>query len=306
MISLLCLQNIEHAGGISSRLRGYGPNSSVQYGEYDFNNAEVLPPHLPRTGAGSLQTTALCTSVTGVEGPILPLNANVRKPLSPSRVRLRRSASPIEDRLLSDGSPWRAAERASQPSHSRLGFGFGRAFDQNGWLERSGQPGVGLRQLEASTTYDPDAGYSKKHPRELIDAYGNYRGKDTSLDKPPKLQRVNGINREAATKNWRSFEEEEYVWEDMSPTLADQSRRKSLPPLGPSSGSLSRRISLSHPDANILEPDFRGNNRHEQTKQHPVDDPTTIVDDIIPVLGVWFIPFTLSSNCLLFTLSMSF
>jgi len=296
------LQDIEHASGDSSRLLGFGHHSSSQYADYDFSNPEMLQPHLGRSKAGSPKTAAVRTSIVGVEEPIHHLNVKVLKPLSPSRARLR-SASPIDDRFPMDGSPWRPAEMPSQP-HSRLGFPPDRAFDQhqNGWLGRNWPPDVGALQLEASTTYDPSVGYTKKHPRELIDAYGNYRGKSSSLEKAaPKLQRinVNVFNRESAPKNWRSFEEEEYVWEDMSPTLADRSR-SSLPPLGPSSESLSRRIGLSRPDANILEPDLRGNNWYGQTKQHPVGDPAIIIDDRKSLLGVWF--FTFSLVCLLCTI----
>ena len=296
MISLLYLQEIEHASGDSSRLSEFGHHSSAQYADYDFTNPEMLPPHLGRSKAVSPKTTAVRTSITRVEEPIRHLNIKVSKPLSCSRARSRRSASPIDDRFTRDGSPWRPAEMPCQP-HSRLGFPPDTAFDQNqnGQLGRIWPRDIAASQLEASTTNDPSAGYIKKHPRELIDAYGNHRGKGTSLEKVPKLQQidVNVFNREAAPKNWRSFEEEEYVWEDMSPTLADRSRSSSLPPLGPSSGSLSRRIGLSRPDANILEPDLRGNNWYNQTKQHHVDDPAIIVNDRKSVLGVCFFTFSL-------------
>ncbi|KAJ6805256.1 uncharacterized protein M6B38_178970 [Iris pallida] len=267
---------VGQATGSSSSLHGYRQKSPLQYDDYE--SPEVLPPHLRISKAGSTHTAVLQVSaMDGDEEPMHIIKVEVSNPLSP---RLRwRSTSPLDDKFPRDSS-WRPAEMASSP-HSRLGFVPSRpAIDQNSWMERNWPSDVALRQLEAST-YECNSGYRNKHPRELIDAYGNYRGNSTSLEKLPKVQRIDvkGMDREVATKKWRSSEEEEYVWEDMSPTLANQSRRNSLLPLGPGLGSLSRRVALGRPDVTILEPDFNRNIWPEQTKRHPVDDPAIIVDD---------------------------
>ncbi|KAJ6837550.1 uncharacterized protein M6B38_119465 [Iris pallida] len=276
--------DVGQATGNSSSLNGYRQRSSIQYDDYDYDRPVMLPPHLGRSKAVSPRSVRV-SAIAGDEEPTHLVEVKVPDPLS-SGLR-RRSTSPDDDKFPRDSSPWGVSERTSSP-HSQLGFGPSRAaIHQNGRLERSWPLDGGARQLEASTAYACDNGYRKKHLRELIDAYGNYRGESNSLEKLPKVQRinVNGMGREVVTKNWRSSEEEEYVWEDMSPTLADQSRRNSPLPFGPSSGSLSRRIALSRPDVSILEPDLDRSGWPGQTKRQPVDAAAILVDDGIPVLG---------------------
>ncbi|KAJ6807106.1 uncharacterized protein M6B38_173465 [Iris pallida] len=278
------VHGVGQATGSSSSIHGYRQKSKSPLQYDDYERPKVLPPHLGISKTGSPYTTTVrASAMDGDEDPMHLVKVEVSNHLSP---RLRqRSASPLDDNFPRGSSSWRPAEIASSPN-SRLGFVPSRsAIDQNGWMERHLSSNVGVRQKEASTAYDCNNGYRKKHLRELIDAYGNYRGLSTSLEKPPKVQRidVNGMDKEVVTKNWRSSEEEEYVWEDMSPTLANQSRRNSLP-LGPDLGSLSRRVALGRPDATILEPDCNRNTWSGQTKLHPVDDPAIIVDDR-PVLG---------------------
>lgn len=180
-----------------------------------------------------------------VNDPIDHVNVRLSKPLSPSRIRTRRSTSPMDYNFQRDDSFLNPSEKAYQPQ-SRL-------------------------------EYEHSTGYNKKHLRELIDTYGNHISQSTSVERPLKLQRidVNGNNVEKVEKNWLNRDEEEYVWEDMSPTLS--SKRTSLP-FG--------RVGVSRPDANSVDPELRYNKWNGQaTSQHPVGDPAMIKDDRFPIIG---------------------
>lgn len=76
-------------------------------------------------------------------------------------------------------------------------------------------------------------GNDHERPRALIDAYGVDTSKHVTINKP--IRDMNGIQSKMVTP-WQNTEEEEFDWEDMSPTL-DRSRageflRSSAPALG--------------------------------------------------------------------------
>lgn len=60
-----------------------------------------------------------------------------------------------------------------------------------------------------------------------LDIYGNYRGERSlcgllSLVQPP--QEIDIIGNRMVSRSWRNYEEEEYLWEDMSPRLENHGR----------------------------------------------------------------------------------
>ncbi|XP_008808984.1 polyadenylation and cleavage factor homolog 4-like isoform X2 [Phoenix dactylifera] len=279
--------DIEHVRGVSSSLQVYGKKSSMQCSEYNIDHPEVLParPGVARTG--SPQTAATCTaSMVEVEGPTRQLKIKISRPSPPPIIGPRKSISPPVDRFSRDTSPRRMRERAS-PSHSGFVYGPGRGTSQNGWLERRRPFDDGAQQIQASMAFNLNNGYAKQRSRELIDAYGNYTGKSFSLEKLPKVPRldVNSVASERASRKWKNSEEEEYVWEDMSPTLSDRSRRNSLPPFGPSTGSLSTRAGLTRPDASLLDHDSGRRSWPGQAQLPAVGDPANTIEDRIPVFG---------------------
>jgi len=68
-------------------------------------------------------------------------------------------------------------------------------------------------------------GQPRQNPRALIDAYGSDKSQETSGSKPLLVERLdkNGMDK-VMTTSWQNTEEEEFDWEDMSPTLVDHSR----------------------------------------------------------------------------------
>ncbi|KAH1190936.1 Polyadenylation and cleavage factor 4 [Glycine max] len=74
-------------------------------------------------------------------------------------------------------------------------------------------PGDGRNRFPTSVTYSLSNGHQRQSPRALIDAYGSDKSQETSSSKPLLVERLdrNGID--------KNTEEEEFDWEDMSPTL---------------------------------------------------------------------------------------
>ncbi|KAI3893859.1 hypothetical protein MKW92_023941 [Papaver armeniacum] len=173
------------------------------------------------------------------------------------------SLSPSNNGFGTDNSPERAA-----PSHLRFEYApsrvSGRDGERNDWWSKHGS--------------DVD---DQQRPRALIDAYGNYRGKNTL--NVERLE-VNNFSSEASTRKWQNTEEEEYVWEDMSPTLADRRSGESMP-FNPTYGSLQTRVPLGRSTVGPPEPDLRRSNWPNQPLRSVMDDSAINAEDGISVLG---------------------
>jgi len=208
---------------------GYGQKPATSYSDYDFN----VSPSRIRLGR-----------------PLSPLpRMGVGKPSSPlSRLRGGRVASPPRVGIGRDPSPSSVGGRSVPPASSRIGVGrtpspsriVGRLNDRNaeqdnGWDRPWCGKGDGdrLRQLDTANTsaaYGSRNGYDWRHQPmhgALIDAYGNYRGQRSSRGllshvQPP--QEIDIISSRMVSRNWRNSEEEEYLWEDMSPRLENHGR----------------------------------------------------------------------------------
>ncbi|KAJ3687795.1 hypothetical protein LUZ61_016959 [Rhynchospora tenuis] len=114
-------------------------------------------------------------------------------------------------------------------------------------IRRSRSPPADLHTDGPSTSHIFRNGYRvhNPNPRELIDAYG---------DDNRKIQRLeNG-------REWKRSEEEEFVWEDMSPTFSDQVRRDQREKMGlygTASALVGGRVGLDQPDLRPIEPNYR-------------------------------------------------
>ncbi|KAL2495348.1 polyadenylation and cleavage factor-like protein 4 [Forsythia ovata] len=143
-----------------------------------------------------------------------------------------RSLSPSLDEFDVDSLCRQPAERAS-PSHSGFGYGLrrvmGRDEETSEWRARNWHD-ASSHQFIKSAAYNSNSGVDLRGPRALIDAYGiDEREKEFSLGHPKvEYLDVNGVDQKASIKTWQNTEEEEFDWEDMSPTLGDQSRHNEL------------------------------------------------------------------------------
>lgn len=272
------MNEVHDTRGISSSLQRYGQNSGTGHGEYDMDDPEITSQQVGISRLGS-PGIAAHTSMTGVAQRRIDPNYAHLRPSSPSRVRFPESLSATEDRYTIDNSPSRAIERAS-PSHCGIDYATGRLNNRNGeWNDRWKKHGVSNTHPLLETKLKNE--FDRQGSRALIDAYGNYRGENISNGKPQNIERIdlNGISSDKTTKKWQNTEEEEYVWEDMSPTPADRSRSNDLMPLHQSLQNSKRASFDRKSTVSVMEPDYRAGYWPVQP-QLPMSDDSSGFSDV--------------------------
>lgn len=219
--------------------------------------------------------------------------SRLAKPLSPSIIGAERPLSAEIDDFAKGNSPRRLVE-GSSPSRALFDYGHGRAIgrdDETNEWRRKQYSDDNHNRFEASIVYGLSNGHEHQGPRALIDAYGDDRGKRIQNNKPLHVERldVNGMHNKMAPTSWQNTEEEEFDWEDMSPTLADRSRSNDfLPPSVLPVRSAGARPGLGRLSAVQLESDIRSH-RSSQVQLPLVDDSSNIAEDAVPILGVCFL-----------------
>jgi pre-mRNA cleavage complex 2 protein Pcf11 len=211
-------------------------------------------------------------------------DVNLDGPLVNSRKKLSRS--PPLDVFPMNVSPKRALERLP-PAHSVLGPDPRKLPDRNGMLRWALDDGA-----QQPTISMLDEEYRKQSARELIDAYGNCQGRDVD-ERLPKVQRLdpNGMASRSSARNWLTSEEEEYSWEDMSPTLTDRVR-SSLPSFPP--GTV--RAGFPRANAGLLESDVVRHNFPSQATRSSVDGSPFNLEDRITTASVCLSYLSLNNN----------
>jgi pre-mRNA cleavage complex 2 protein Pcf11 len=261
----------------------YGHKPAVGYDEYETDQAEVI------------------SSQVGVDRASLTLGSNKLQPsstsrlarrLSPSTTGAERPSSSEIDDFAAGNSPRRFVEGLS-PSHPPFDYGHGRVVvrdDETNELRRKHYSDDNHYRFEASAR-SLSNGHEQQGPRALIDAYGDDRGKRIPNSKPLHIEQlaVIGMHNKVAPRSWQNTEEEEFDWEDMSPTLLDRGRSNDfLPPSVPAFGSVVPRPGFGRLNAIRADSDIRSNGS-SLTPMALVDDSSNMGGDAVSILGVCFL-----------------
>ncbi|KAL2324362.1 hypothetical protein Fmac_023420 [Flemingia macrophylla] len=199
---------------------------------------------------------------------------------SPSRIGLDRPLSASMDEYAVENSSGRLIERESPHPAGDYGVAkaLGRDVELSEW-QRKQYSGDGRNRFPTSITYSLSNGHQRQSPRALIDAYGSDKSQETSSSKPLLVERLdrNGIDNKVSSTSWQNTEEEEFDWENMSPTLMDHNRNNSL--LSSTIG-FSRERPVSVANATLSEQDTRKSWSGSQLP--PVDDSSATAEDAFP------------------------
>ncbi|KAJ9169060.1 hypothetical protein P3X46_020528 [Hevea brasiliensis] len=268
--------NAQHVRGASSTLKIYSKKPAIGYDEYDSDHAEVKSSQV---GAQRLNTAGSVghTSFTLGVNKLHPSSSSglVRR-LSPSRVGAERPLPSEVDDFTMGNSPRRFVDGAS-PSHPVLNYGPVRAIGRD----------------EETNERRRKQYYDDNHNRlEASIAYGLSNGRGmTGRNRIPnskllQIERVDfdGIANKVGPRSWQNTEEEEFDWEDMSPTLADRSRSNDFLPSVPPFVGAGARAGIGTTVAGQLDSDI-GSNLSGQAQLSLADDSSNIAEDAVPILG---------------------
>ncbi|KAK6932344.1 CID domain, partial [Dillenia turbinata] len=278
--------NIQNNRGSSPSLKIYGQNPVIGYDDYDNDLSGVPSSEVGAHRMISSGSPGQASFMSGTENRPSS-NPRVVRPSSP-RVRVARSVSPRIDEFALDGSPRRVVERAS-PSCPPYDYGLGKvAGREEEWGDgrKRNWPDSNHQKFEPLVAYGYGNGHERQSPRALIDAYGNDRRKKILDDKPMRVERldINGMNRKEAMRAWQNTEEEEFDWEDMSPTLVDHRSNDRLPVSMQPSGSVSARHRMGL-GAAPLEPLVRRSNLSGQPPPSKLDDYPYVAEEVATIRG---------------------
>jgi hypothetical protein len=140
-------------------------------------------------------------------------------------------------------------------------------------IRRSRSPPADLYTDKPSTSHIFRNGYRahNPNPRELIDAYGGDNR---------KIQRLEN------EREWKRSEEEEFVWEDMSPTFSDRIRREQRERISLyGAGAVGSRVGLDRPDLRPVELSYR-RSWPAQGRLGPIEDRGYVLEERKPISSV--------------------
>ncbi|XP_050203480.1 polyadenylation and cleavage factor homolog 4 [Mercurialis annua] len=280
--------NSQHVRGASTILKSFSQKPSIGYDENDSDHVEVAPSQL---GAQRLNTMGnFGPSSFGIGTHKLHPSSSSRltKRLSPSRIGAERPLPSQHDDFTTGNSARTFVDGAS-PSHSVIDYGplrpIGRDEETTEWRRKHFSE-ENSNRFEASTVYSLSNGHEHKGPRALIDAYGEDKRNRITSSKPLQIERldVDGKSNKVGPRSWQNTEEEEFDWEDMSPTLIDRSRSNDLLLSVPPFRGAGARPGFGKRTASQLDSAIRSN-WPSQAQVPLADDSSNVADDSISIIG---------------------
>ncbi|CAL0300414.1 unnamed protein product [Lupinus luteus] len=210
------------------------------------------------------------------------VSRRVGTPSSPSRIGVGRPLSSSIDEYAVDNFATRITERESPRPAVDYGIAkaSGRDEELSDW-QRKQYSGDSRNRFQTSLAYSLSNGHQRQSPRALIDAYGCDKSQETSSNMPLLVERLNrnGKDNKVLSTSWQNTEEEEFDWEDMSPTLVDHSRNNGVLPS--TIGFPRERPDILAANATLLEQDIR-KGWSSESQIPPVDDSSFISEDPFP------------------------
>ncbi|KAK8575398.1 hypothetical protein V6N13_033354 [Hibiscus sabdariffa] len=268
--------NTQHVRGMSAGKKMYGQKHTIGYDEFDSDHTEVPSSHIGVQRLSSTGNVGRTSVAIGANKPQLSSASRVSRPFSPSTIGSDKLLKSEVVDLPSDDSPRRFAEIAS-PSRPGFDFVHGRGTikdeETREWQKKRFCGDYRNSSESSLNAYKLSNGNERQTLKALIDAYGNDRGQGMSNSKPVQVDRldVNGLGNKMAPRSWQNTEEEEFDWEDMSPTLADRRSNEFSVSSVPTFGGIGARSA-----------GLESNSRSGHTL---VDDSSTIPEDAVPSLS---------------------
>ncbi|KAG6409236.1 hypothetical protein SASPL_132270 [Salvia splendens] len=197
-------------------------------------------------GVSSTGRAGLTTSGLDAVKKSIPSASRITKSSPPYGLGPGGSLSPAGPSLEEFGMDSSTKRLAVRQSPSRPGTDYGpskvmnREEEPSEWRKRTLQGNLKPQHKAAAATaasvYKYSGGIDLRGPRALISAYGmDEREKNNKHHKSDELD-SNGAEQKIGIRTWQNTEEEEFDWEDMTPSLADRKQSSdtysSLPPLG--------------------------------------------------------------------------
>ncbi|KAL4366208.1 hypothetical protein GQ457_05G030470 [Hibiscus cannabinus] len=268
--------NTQHVRGVSAGKKMYGQKHTIGYDEFDSDHTEVPSSHIGVQRLSSTGNVGRTSVAIGANKPQLSSASRVSRPFSPSTIGSDKLLKSEVVDLPSEDSPRRFAEIAS-PSRPGFDFVHGRGTikdeETREWQKKRFCGDYRNSSESSLNAYKLSNGNERQTLKALIDAYGNDRGLGMTNSKPVQVDRldVNGLGNKMAPRSWQNTEEEEFDWEDMSPTLADRRSNEFSVSSVPTFGGIGARSA-----------GLESNSRSGHTL---VDDSSTIPEDAVPSLS---------------------
>ncbi|KAL1564740.1 polyadenylation and cleavage factor 4-like isoform X1 [Salvia divinorum] len=248
-----------HSSGLSSSRASESPRSThgihinPKYFEAQrqFGQSSVDP--FGTEGVSLTGRTGLTASGVDAVKMSLPSSSRITRSSPPCGLGPAGSLSPAGPSIKDfgmDSSTKRLAVRQS-PSHPGSDYGPSKVMSReetSEWRKRNlqGNPKPQLKAVAAAGAYKYSGGIDLRGPRALISAYGMDEREKHLNHKHHKAEELdsNGAEQKIGIRTWQNTEEEEFDWEDMTPSLADQKQSSDAYSSLPSLGNLNRRQSV--------------------------------------------------------------